>query len=193
MRYFYKVASGVEVRPLMLALMAREHLWNQQTFRTTFPNTPHAAVDDIWLRFSDPAKCDTTTHVIGDDRPIWFQGAIDLPQVQPIVLDLMKLVGAYELGRLLITRLRPGGRILRHADRDGSYVQTADRARYHVVLNGAPGSLYNVADETVQMLTGEVWWFNAHEEHEVVNNSADDRIHLLVDVRTWPTALPEVQ
>jgi hypothetical protein len=33
------------------------------------------------------------------------------------------------------------------------------------------------------MRTGEVWWFNNAIEHEVVNNSADDRIHLIVDIR----------
>jgi len=109
-----------------------------------------------------------------------------LQAMQPIVLGLMTRVHAYELGRVIVSRLPPGGRILRHADRDGEYVQASDRARYHVVLQGLPGSLYTCGDETVCMQDGEIWWFNAHEEHEVINNSADDRIHLLVDVRTWP-------
>ena len=186
MKNFYRVAQGVPVNNLMQQVMRQPSLWNENTFRTTFPNTPHAEVDDIWLRFSDPAKCTTTTNVIGDDTPVWHPPAKALPAVKPIVQAVMATVDAYELGRLLITRLRPGGRILRHADKDGSYVQTADRARYHVVLQGLPGSLYTTGDETVCMQTGEVWWFNAHEEHEVVNNSADDRVHLLVDVRTWP-------
>lgn len=191
MRNFHCIATGVDVGPLMHALIRNGHLWNQNTFRTTFPNTPHVDVDDIWLRFSDPAKCTTTSNVIGDDKPIWYPAAKELPQVKPIIRGLMHMVDAYELGRVLISRLPPGGRILPHADRDGEYVQTPDIARYHVVLNGLPGSLYHCGDpypderETVNMRTGEIWWFNAHQTHEIVNNSEGDRIHLLVDVRTF--------
>lgn len=172
----------------MNSLFRSKDLWNQHTFRTTFPNTPHSDIDDIWLRFSDPAKCDTTTTVIGDNDPIWFPAIHRLPEVKPIVLDLMRRVDAWELGRLLITRLKPGGKILPHKDDAGHYVNEAHRMRYHVVLQGLPGSLYRTGDEVVCMRTGEVWTFDAFVEHSVENNSADDRIHLLVDVTTWPTA-----
>jgi hypothetical protein len=33
------------------------------------------------------------------------------------------------------------------------------------------------------MAPGEIWWFDNSVEHEVINNSAGDRIHLIVDVR----------
>ena len=36
------------------------------------------------------------------------------------------------------------------------------------------------------MRTGEIWWFNPHQVHGVLNNSADDRVHLLVDMLVWP-------
>lgn len=184
MRHFHRVAQGVDVQPLLHSLTRQPHLWNANTFRTTFPNTPHADVDDILLRFSDTENCDTTGKVIGDDYPVFHHAWHALPEARPIILDLMRWTKAYELGRVLISRLKPGGQILAHADNDGSYVNTDDRARYHVVLQGLPGSLYHTGNETVCMQTGEVWWFNAHEVHAVENNSADDRIHLLVDVRT---------
>jgi aspartyl/asparaginyl beta-hydroxylase (cupin superfamily) len=34
------------------------------------------------------------------------------------------------------------------------------------------------------MAAGEVWWFDNTVEHEVVNNSADDRIVLICDIRS---------
>jgi hypothetical protein len=34
------------------------------------------------------------------------------------------------------------------------------------------------------MAPGEAWWFDNAQEHEVINNSADDRIHMIVDIRT---------
>lgn len=180
--------TGVPVDALMHAVMRRQDLFNQNTFRTTFPNTPHVDVDDIWIRFSDPEKCSTTTKVIGDDKPIWYPALEALPEVKPLIRGLMHQVGAYELGRVLISRVKPGGQILAHRDNEGEYVLTPDIARYHVVLKGLPGSLYHCGEdgerETVCMQTGEVWWFNAHKLHSIQNNSEDDRVHLLVDVRT---------
>lgn len=172
--------------PVMHALFRHPELWNQNTFRTTFHNTPHHDIDDIWLRFSDPKVCKTTGNVIGDSYPIWYPAAHQLIEVRPIIMDLMRRVDAYELGRVLITRLKPGGRILPHTDDQGDYVQTPNRMRYHVVLQGLPGSMYRNGDETVCMLSGEVWLFNPLIEHEVLNNSVDDRVHLLVDVMVWP-------
>ena len=98
----------------------------------------------------------------------------------------MVRVDGHELGRLLVTKIRPGGRILPHADVTGDYVNQGNISRYHIVLQGLPGSQFRAGDETVCMRTGEVWWFNAHAEHEVFNNSADDRIHLIADVKHFP-------
>lgn len=186
MRYFHRLASGVNVAPLMHAVARQPELWNTHRARTQFTGTPHNEVDDIWLHFNDDSKAERVDDLMRETRLAWYPAAIALPQVRPIVQDLMQGVGAYALDRLLITRLRPGGRIARHADDDGDYVSDHTRSRYHVVLQGLPGSLYHCGDETVQMLTGEVYWFDAHAEHAVENNSADDRVHLLVDLRTWP-------
>lgn len=186
MRNFLKIAEGVDVMPLLHQVKRNEALWNENKFRTEFPNTPHIDVDDIWVRFSSPDNCKDVGTIIGDGSPVWYPSALLLTEVQPLVLNLMRRVEAYELGRVLVTRIAPGGQILPHADKDGSYVHDIDRARYHIVLQGLPGSLYTTGDETVCMRTGEVWWFNALEVHHIENNSVDDRIHLLVDVRTWP-------
>lgn len=187
MQNFLRIAQGVDTIPVMNTLFRHEELWNQHRFRTTFPNTPHVDVDDIWLRFSDPSKLESTGTVIGDNAPIWYPAVHQLPEVRPIILDLMRRVDAHELGRVLITRIKPGGRILPHRDDQGDYVHEKHRMRYHIVLQGLPGSLYRTGDETVCMLTGEVWTFDAFTEHEVLNNSTDDRVHLLVDVTVWPT------
>ena len=186
MRNFLKIAECVDIVPLLIALKMRPELWNQNKFRTTYKDTPHHDVDDIWIRYPSHALTADTNDlegVINDKKPVWHN---DIPQAKPIILDIMHRVGAYELGRVLITRIKPGGRILPHADVYGDYVQEKDKARYHVVLQGLPGSLYRTGDETVCMRTGEVWWFNALLEHEVMNNSETDRIHLLVDVSVFP-------
>lgn len=189
MRNFFKLAEGVNVQPLMHSLVRKPHLWNQNTLRTKFPQTPFSDIDDILLRFSDPATLPTEGRVIGDATSIWHPAANELPEVKPLVMALMHQVGAWTLDRLLVTRLRPGGVIQSHRDDEGEYVNQPGVARYHIVLQGAAGSNFicgeDDADEVVNMQTGEVWWFDAHKRHSVENGSDRDRIHLLVDVRTW--------
>lgn len=186
MRNFQLIAGNVDVVPLVMALHAQPRLWNRDTFRTTYTGTPHGEADDILLRFSSPDKTADPDHLISvqeDADPIFYQAWRELPQVRPIVFDLMRRIEAVSLGRVIITRLRPGGRIQPHVDVDGAYVAREDGVRFHVVLQGLPGSLYHCGDETVCMRSGEVWWFQHREAHSVENNSADERLHLLVDFR----------
>jgi hypothetical protein len=187
MRNFQLIARDIDVVPLVMAIQARPMLWNAHDFRTTYTGTPHRDVDDILLRFSAPEKTtdpDHLTDVLEDTDPVFYPAWSELPQVRPLVFDLMRRVEAVSLGRVIITRLRPGARIAPHADVDGEYVARDDGMRFHVVIAGLPGSLYHCGNETVQMLTGTAWWFQHREVHAVENNSVDDRIHLLVDVRT---------
>ena len=176
MRNFQLVATNVDALPLVLALQARPHLWNQNPFRTTYTGTPHVDVSDILLRFPAPGTADPDhlDEVLQDLEPVFYPAWQELPQVRPIVFDLMRRVEAVSLGRVIITKLEPGGRILPHADTDGDYVARDDGMRFHVVLQGLPGSLYHCGNETVSMLSGSVFWFNHKAVHSVENNSAGD-------------------
>lgn len=188
MRNFLQIATNADVLPLLHAVQRQPGLFNTHRFRTTFENTPHAEVDDILLRFSDPsiAKDGDTAAVMADGNCIWHPAAAALPQARALILDVMRRAEAYALDRVVITRLRPGGCILPHADDVGSYVHDPHRHRYHVVLQGLPGSIYKCGDETVCMRSGEVWHFDALTVHSIENNSSDDRVHLLIDLRIMP-------
>ena len=189
MRYFRLIAAGIDFMPLTLALQRQPDLWNAHPYRTQYTGTPHVDVDDILIRYSSPERTqDVADHkpVQDDHSAVWYPAAAKLPQAKAFVLDLMRRVDAYELGRVVISRIKPGGRILPHADTQGDYVNLGDIARYHLVLQGLPGSLFRCGGEEVNMRTGEVYWFDAHATHEVLNNSADDRIHLMADFRHWP-------
>jgi hypothetical protein len=111
-----------------------------------------------------------------------MDGAIHLPAARPILLWLMARVEAERIGRVMINKLRPGGRIFPHAD-------TPEHAnywdRYHVVIQSAAGNNFRCGDETICMGQGAVWWFQNALEHEVFNNSAMDRLHLIVDLKLF--------
>lgn len=170
----------MSVEPLLNAIL-RTDMWNAQgqTLRTQFEGSPHRQVDDIWLRFNeilqDPAA------VVDDHESINYPAWWALPEAQNICLDLMRMVRGERLGRVLITRLAPGKSIAPHVD-GGSHALYYQR--FHVALQGLPGAMFLCGDETVQMRTGEVWWFQNRVEHSVVNNSADDRITLIADIKT---------
>ncbi len=139
----------------------------------------HAAVDDIWLRFNRIP--DSPEGVIDDTECINYPALAALPQARTLIFQLMARLEGERLGRCLITRLRPGGCITPHRD-EGAPATYYDR--FHVALQGKPGTVFRSGDERVAMRCGEAWWFDNTQEHEVVNNSSDDRIHLIVDIRT---------
>jgi quercetin dioxygenase-like cupin family protein len=56
--------------------------------------------------------------------------------------------------------------------------------RYQIALQSLPGALFNIEDETVNFRSGDIWLINNKAEHSVVNNSADDRIVCIVDIRS---------
>lgn len=182
MRNFQFIAT-VDPVPLLMALHSRPQLWNQHNFRRTFEGTPHGEADDILLRYAAPDMQDPSA-VIEDMAPVEYPAWYELPQVRPIVFDLMRKMEAVSLGRVIISRLRPGARILEHSDDEGEYATLDTGRRFHVALQGMPGSLYHCGGETIQMLSGQVWWFQHRTLHSVENNSADDRLHLMIDIRT---------
>lgn len=171
--------TQIDVLPLCHAIERQPELWNQNDMRSTYPGSPHNEVDDIWLRF-DENPTDLKSVMDGHES-VNYPALLALPQARPLIFGLMARVEGERLGRTMITRLKPGARIGAHVD-SGDHAAYYDR--YHVVLQGCAGSMFECGGETVNMRTGELWWFDNGVEHAVANNSADDRIHLIVDIRT---------
>lgn len=184
MRNFQQIASGVDILPLLHGIQRQPELWDQCTMRTTHKSSPHTQVNDILLRFinletTDEQKLMQTA--LDQHESINYPAFLKLPQARPIIFDLMRRVEGERLGRVIITRLAPGKIITPHID-SGDHAEYFDR--YHCILQNRPGSLFRAGNETVIMQAGEVWWFDNSEEHEVINNSTDDRLTMIIDVRT---------
>lgn len=193
MKNFQKITEGVDVSGLRLALASQPELWNEYTVRTAHPQSVHRVVDDIILRYNPFDSGDdyvdkvcASVHVV--DYPAWYK----LPQAYPFIYGLAQRVGCLHLGRVMLTRLAPGIQIPPHSD----VIEPAIKAfplrprpwdyynRYHIVVDSAPGVEFTCGDEVVYMAPGEVWWFNNRLVHSVVNNSAEDRVHLIIDIRS---------
>ena len=174
MRNFDLLTSGADVGPLRNALH-RTDLWNQNDLRTKHEGTVHGDVDDIWLRFNE-----ISSDVIDDTECHDYPGMKELPQARPLIFELMRYVEGTRLGRVIATRLPPGGKILPHQDQGApaTYYE-----RYQIIIKCPEGCTFRIGDESVQMQAGQIWWINNCEEHEVVNLGDDDRLVMIVDIR----------
>ncbi len=190
MKNFLHMASDVPVQGLLLALhrLDKSHgVWKSDTYLRDYPQGPFGHTESVILRFPDRSVHETeqalAEHMAGFDQHENFDQPVfkSLPEARPLIFNLMAAVQGERLGRCIINKLAPGGVIYPHAD---TPVHAEYWDRFHVVLQSSPGSNFRCGDETVHMRAGEVWWFNNRIEHEVINNGADDRIHLVIDIRT---------
>jgi len=184
MNHMVKLAQGIDTAPLLLAIARQPKLWNRHRMRKDYAESPHAQMDDIWLRFNDekPFKeKDDFTDISEQHDSVFYPEWYALPQARPIVFGLMTRVEGTRLGGILITRIPPGGRILPHAD-DSWHVRHYN-TKIYVVLQSNPQCINRVEDERVAMAPGEAWYFDNTKEHDVVNDGPDDRISLIVSIR----------
>lgn len=173
----------MDVFPLLHATQRQPHLFNTNTIRTKHHGTAHAEVRDILLRFNDLVEYQRTgnpSDIVDDKEAIEFPAWNSLPQARPLIFDLMRRVEGVRLGRVILTLLPPGKTITPHVDggAPAHYYQ-----RYQIALQCLPGAVFAIGDEEMNFRTGEVWWIDNTVEHSVVNNSPDDRIVLIVDIR----------
>ncbi len=185
MRNFLKIAEGIDIIPLLHAVQNHPELWDKEnTFRNDFENSPHKETQSIWLRYNDLTEYyadGCLDCAIEDLEAINYSAWELLPEARQIIFNLMRRVEGQRLGRVIITKLPAGKTITPHADTRGAYAEYY--TRYHLPLQNLPGSIFKADDEQVYMRHGECWWFRHEATHEVINNSADDRIVLIVDIR----------
>jgi len=187
MKNFLRISSGLDVTRLLLAIQRRPELWKEDTYLRDYPQGPFAQIESIMLRFPVKSVHETEAEMLQHTSTYDQHESVDyppyklLPEARPLVMDLMAYVGGERLGRVMINKIAPGGQIYPHADTPSH----ADYySRFHIVLQSRPGVMFRAGDEQVYMATGEVWWFDNKQEHEVINNSDTDRIHMIVDIRT---------
>jgi len=191
MKHYFTLATGIDTMPLMASIARQPELWKEDTYLRNFPQGPFGDTETIMLRFPRQVKLRSeralekykANRLPGYDQheSIFYPAWNRLPEAHAHVFALMNAVRGVRLGRVMINKIRPGGRIFRHRD---TPEHTARWRRHHLVLRGRPGVVLSVGDEHVPMHTGSLFWFDNREEHEVVNNSDDDRISMVIDIQT---------
>lgn len=186
MQNFQLLAQNVDVLPLVLAIKRRPELWKEDTYLRDYPQGPFKQIESIMLRFPTKGVYETEEELQNHLSTYDQHENIDYPaykilhEARPIVMALMTRLGGERLGRVMINKIAPGGVIYPHAD---TPVHANYWERVHVVLQSQPGVVFRCGEEQVYMATGEAWWFQNALEHSVTNNSADERWHLICDIR----------
>lgn len=177
----FQLMANINIVPLAVQIARQASLWKADTYLRDYPQGPFGDTETIFLRFPPASVSELERGEKDQHECIWMDGALHLPAARQMIFNLMATVEGERLGRVMINKLRPGGRIYPHADTP-AHAEYWDR--FHIVVQSLPGNTFRCGDESIHMRTGEVWWFQNAIEHEVVNNSADDRIHMVIDIRT---------
>lgn len=80
--------------------------------------------------------------------------------------------------RTILARLRPGGLITPHMDRNFSLSHSH---RIHIPIQTRAGVQFKIDGEEVPLKEGDIWEINNRHIHQVFNNSPLPRIHMIVD------------
>lgn len=180
LKNFHLIAK-IDPIPLLHQILRQPELWRADTYLRDYPQGPFGDTETIFLRFPPASVTELERGEKDQHECVWMDGWLKLPAARPIVRGLMAQIEGERLGRVMINKLKAGGHVYPHAD-------TPDHAnywdRYHVVLKSSPECRFRCGEEVINMETGSVWWFQNALEHEVLNNSDEDRIHMIIDVRT---------
>lgn len=196
MRNFQRIATGVNTTPLMLAINRRPQLWQEDTFLRHYPQGPFGEVESIMLRFPQRVVFTDKSKAAQEKKLALYKSnmlpgfdqheSIDYPayavlhEARTLVMGIFQAAAGERLGRVMINKIKPGGSIFPHAD-------TPEHAnyysRFHLVLQSGEGVKFRCGDEWTNWEAGAVFWFNNKLEHEVINDSPIDRIHMIVDAR----------
>jgi mannose-6-phosphate isomerase-like protein (cupin superfamily) len=185
----FHILTTADVNLLLLKIKQNAYLWKEDTYLRDYPQGPFGEIESIMLRFPEKRvfeqeeeleKYKNGSSQFDQHESVDYPAYAVLTEARPIVMGLMALVQGERLGRVMINKIKSGGRIYPHAD---TPEHTNYYSRFHVILQSGKGCYITSGDEQLEMKTGDVFWFDNKQVHEVVNNSSDDRISMVIDIK----------
>jgi len=178
-----KLNLKLDVQELKAALNSMPEEFGKYPQRGEFKGSPHSEMKDIWVRYNDvePFLKSGDFSKFGDEHDsIWYDIADKLP-VKDLLFKIMEAVDGERLGGVLITKLPAGGKIKAHTD-SGWHAAYYDK--YYVPIQNKIGSTFGFEDGIIRPDEGDVWWFDNSIKHWVDNDTNEDRIAMIVCIKT---------
>lgn len=149
--------------------------WNLHAARLKGAS-PHRECDDIWVRYQKSA-----TRTDGSFECDWYDVAEELPSIQALCQSVASLVESKDMGGVLVTRIPAGKQVYPHVDL-GWHACHYDK--YAVQIHGNAAQAFCFEDDSLSALVGDLYQFSNQSKHWVVNPSDEDRVTLIVCLRT---------
>lgn len=182
MNNFLKIASGVDVMPLLLDIHRQPELWDKNPFRLSV-RAPHHETQDICLRYKDETENQERgdwSNFSDEHIPDWYKSADFLPHAKRIIFDLMARVHGEMLGAVFIYKLQPGKQIYPHKD-FGWHPEFYDK--FNICLQSNPQASFCYDGERMVQAAGDVHQFRNDTKHWVKNDGDCDHIVMVVCIR----------
>lgn len=169
------LAEGINVAPMLWALQNHPELWDANTARTASAFSPHHETHDIWARHAAPGAAASEPH-----DSVWLPASDVLP-VRDLVYPLMQVVKGDRLGGVLITKIPPGKSVKPHTD-PGWHARFYQK--FAIQIQAHPLQEFHFEGESLVTKPGDVFAFDNSFTHWVANDSDQDRITMIVCIKT---------
>ena len=168
--------------PIKLALQVHPELWNMHNDRKEFEHSGHKNTSDIWVRYNDAKNLGEDYKAFTEAHDaVWYPAYHVIPQLRPLIFNLMARCEAVRLGGVLITKIPPGGKVLPHADK--GWHPEYYNVKLYIPIQTNSRVVNRVEDEQVVMEEGDCWYFDHTVVHSVENDGDDDRMTLIICLR----------
>ena len=158
--------------------------FDEHPYRRSGPGNPHMDMTDIWMRYNNlqPFLDKGSFEGFGDEHDsVWYPVSDKLPSAKAMAFALMATVEGERLGGVLVTKLPPGGKILPHTDA-GWHASYYDK--FYVPITAPENSYMGFDDGNIKSKLGQAWWFDNSNTHWVENPTQEERISMIVCIRT---------
>ena len=186
-KYFNTIAVNFNVMPLQIALRRQPALFGKYKDRC-IGESPHRESDDIWVRYNNYENVIKVDAPLNSEHPanaphrsVWYPVYYQLPQLRPLIFDLMNLVEGEDLGTVLLVKLEPGKQVYPHSDSGWS---AGYYEKYFIPIQTSTKATFNFPDGVIAPELGHVYWFDNSILHSYTNNTPDDVIMLIVTIRS---------
>lgn len=182
MKNNYKFISKINVNDFKSKIKELpDKVWNEHTLRQTLFE-PHKYTQTLEIMWDIESL---QTNKIGKIHSNYYKLDMEsfLNKLKPIYESIY---GKGDFIRVLLVKLKCNTNIAPHIDNGESLIKCK---RTHIPIITNENVKFTIGGETKYLQEGEIWEINNTEEHSVVNDSDEDRIHLIVDYNLIKTNL----
>ena len=153
--------------------------WDEHKLRTL--QYVHSDVSDIWVRFCEWQDENSLEQFNKPHESVWYPIVDEIPELKEIVSEVVARAGDVDLGGVLITKIKPGGKVLPH--KDAGWHAEHYNVKHGVQLAGNDQQVFGFEDSCLSPETGEVFRFDNSRIHWVLNNSEVERMTMIICMR----------